>query len=178
MKTLTESNCQFSQHKMSREIYLVWWQLSSWSTALLGVLVKVIHCSQFLWSECDSENQKWGGDTYMERLVWHRQADLRSLIWSVSDELIIILRSMMQCPDISMLVTGMRVTLRSAGLNRVFVWPHDRIGFAEWYTWYAWWQPQSILNIWRCSPGRGVLHFWLFLFLCCQYVKCCSIITP
>ena len=82
MKTLTESNCQFSQHKMSREIYLVWWQLSSWSTALLGVLVKVIHCSQFLWSECDSENQKWGGDTYMERLVWHRQPDLRSLIWS------------------------------------------------------------------------------------------------
>ena len=112
----------------------------------------------------------------MERLLWHSQPDLRSSIWfyPLSDELVIILRSMMQCPDISMLVTGMGVTLRSAGLNRAFVWPHDRIGFAEWHTWYA------------THDDRHNMFFWSYfgcfclypLALFCQYVKCGSIMYP
>ena len=55
------------------------------------------------------------------------------------------------------------VTLRSQRLNRGFVWPHDRIGVAEWYTWYAWWRDQYILNVWL----RRRIHMMIYYRYIC-----------
>ena len=60
------------------------------------------------------------------------------------------------------------VTLRSQRLNRGFVWPHDRIGVAEWYTWYAWWHDQYILNVWL----RRMIH--MMIYYRCIYVLACQ----